>query len=116
MKIAIPVVVGKRERLLRSVPTEIELSDGFLVLRKKFVKEEPKDRDDEYSPMEEVRYECVASLKKAHISQICYLYCMDHDVYTVEVSVGTDAAYGVYCDSRDSAAGLYSKLMDWWAK
>lgn len=114
MKIDIPVVVGKRERLIKSTPTELELNEHFLVLRKKFIKEEPKDFDDDYSVVKEVRYECVASIKKSHISQIYYMFNVDSGVYSVEVAIGGEPAYGVWVENKDSAAELYDKLMSWW--
>lgn len=115
MKITIPVTVGRRETLIKSKDIELELLDDVFKIKKLYIKECPKDYDDEYSAFKETRFECEATVRKSDISIIIWAYSVGGEVYQTDICTLKED-YGFYMRDREHAIEVYNQLLDWWLK
>ena len=113
MKITIPVSVGKRETLIKSKPSEIDLCDGYMTLKKLYIKERPEDVNDDYSQCKENRYEVECFISKASITGFSWSWSDDWQTYNFEVTYGNEC-FDLFIENRESVIEYYNKIKSWW--
>lgn len=114
-QIVIPVTVGKKEILIKSVDSVFELRDLYIELRMKYKYAEPKDNDDDYSPMEDRLCEFTQVLLKSCIGGIHWMWDKIDKCYTINIS--TDSATGGMAwnmASKEEAIKMYDEIKEWW--
>jgi hypothetical protein len=114
-KLSIPVTVGKRERLLKSKDTEIEFDEkmAILAISRLYIKETPKDIDDEYSPMEQSRMEYNITVKKSAITDVSWYWSKDYEIYVMDISINAECIAQIFMESRDKAKEAHKILCEW---
>jgi len=112
-EIKIPVTLGKRERLLKSVDTAIKMDNDVLTILGKHLKESPKDRDDEYSSIEEELVDYNLTVLRKHIFGISYNWDKVDSLYELEILIGAKATY-INMNNKEDAIKVHSELVEWW--
>lgn len=112
-QIVIPVTVGKKEILIKSVDSVFELHDNRIELFMKYKYSEPKDKDDEYSAMEDRLCEFNQVILKSHISGIHLMWDRIDKCYIIDISAdGKGIAWNMA--SKESAIKMYDEIKAWW--
>lgn len=112
--IKIPVTPGRRETIVKSTDIIIELHDEVFTIKKRYLKETPKDPEEEFSPVEQRLWEVEATIKKNAIALVCWAWQMDWEVYQVEINLSQQEAYSFNMKDKEAAIELYNQILNWW--
>lgn len=114
-QIVIPVTVGKKEILIKSVDSVFELYDLYIELRMKYKYAEPKDNDDDYSPMEDRLCEFNQVILKSCISSMHWMWDKVDKCYVINIAAGvTGGGIAWNMASKEEAIKMYDEIKEWW--
>lgn len=113
MKITFKPVMGTRCELLKHKDIEIELLEKHIKISCCYLLNKPKNVDDEYSQIinQLMEYECF--MLKSIITSIWWIWDSVDKCYCVEIRE-LNGGHAYNCESKESAIGIYNKLMAWW--